>query len=126
MKTTIEVKGKEMFFIKDLNRVLPYKNTKENSHLKGKNYHTYSYNGLAFTVTEGDSFIADHKAGNVSEIRLSSEEGQLSFISHINKAQAKAVNESLIEEAKTEGMLNYYKTTPWVPSAITSTEEIPA
>ncbi len=126
METKIEVKGKEMFFIKDLNRVLEYKNTKENSHLKGKKYHTYAFNGVAFCVTEGDAFIADQKSGNVAEIRLSSNDGKLTFLGHITNTQAREINKALIEEAKTTGMLNYFKTAVYTPESISKLEEIPA
>ena len=126
MKNELKVKGL------DLLRISPNGDTvhkyDETSKMKGQTYRRFKYNGKVFIVNTNETqFISAQAAGKLNEVNLEiNEEGQLGFVDCITAEQFQNFRLAQVEDAKTDGMINYYKTAKFVPSSINALEELPS
>lgn len=100
----------------------------KDSKMAGQKFRRYKFNGKAFAVNVSETqFIEAQSAGKLHQVNVEvNEAGQLSFVDCITAEQYKNFRSAQVEDAKTEGQMNYYKTAKFVPSAINAVEELPA
>jgi len=96
--------------------------------MAGQKYRRFKYSGKVFTVNQSEeTFINSQASGKLNEVNLEIDaEGRLGFVDCLTQEQYNNFRLGQVEDAKTEGMINYYKTTKFVPTKVNTLEELPA
>ena len=101
MKQEINLKGRDVLKIKRQPGIFDYK---EETKMKGKKYHRYTFNNAVFITNTEDNFVALQESGKLYsadlELTMQGDKAVLTLMNYTSSSQEK-------EMAKTESELNY-------------------